>query len=202
MSQHIPKSLSELVHERSNGMCEYCRLPQSSQEATFHIDHIQPLTANGPTVLENLALACVTCSLRNSRADQRPRCRHRRTHPAVSSASRSLERSFSLGCWMKDRWPHAHRSSHRRSSRHESPGDRCNPPNTGEVGSVPTGTRRLRPCCPHSVRRSGLPAPRACPRGMAASALLARNSSASARDRSSAEAVEPLGQARGACFIL
>lgn len=66
MSQRIPKSLSELVHERSNGLCEYCRLPQSSQEATFHIDHIQPLTANGPTVPDNLALACVTCSLRKA----------------------------------------------------------------------------------------------------------------------------------------
>ena len=66
MSQHIPKSLSDLVHERSNGLCEYCRLPQSSQEATFHIDHIHPQAAGGPTSAENLALACVTCSLRKA----------------------------------------------------------------------------------------------------------------------------------------
>jgi hypothetical protein len=39
-------------------------LPQSSQEATFHIDHILPRVAGGETVEDNLALACVSCSLR------------------------------------------------------------------------------------------------------------------------------------------
>lgn len=63
MSKHIPKSLSDLVRERAAGLCEYCRLSQLSQEATFHIDHIHPHAAEGLTVAENLALACVTCSL-------------------------------------------------------------------------------------------------------------------------------------------
>ncbi len=63
MSQHIPKSLSDLVRERATGLCEYCQLPQWSQEATFHIDHIHPYASEGLTVAENLALACVTCSL-------------------------------------------------------------------------------------------------------------------------------------------
>ncbi len=63
MSQHIPKSLSDLVRERAIGLCEYCQLPQWSQEATFHIDHIHPYASEGLTVAENLALACVTCSL-------------------------------------------------------------------------------------------------------------------------------------------
>ena len=66
MSRHIPNSLEALVRERAQGLCEFCRLPQSSQEATFHTDHIQPYTAGGPTVAENLALACVTCSLRKA----------------------------------------------------------------------------------------------------------------------------------------
>ena len=30
----------------------------------FHIDHIVPLVSGGETVSENLALACVSCSLR------------------------------------------------------------------------------------------------------------------------------------------
>jgi hypothetical protein len=30
----------------------------------FHIDQIEPLAAGGSTALENLALACVSCSLR------------------------------------------------------------------------------------------------------------------------------------------
>ena len=42
----------------------YCLLPQVSQEATFHIDHIIPRIERGETSAANLALACVTCSLR------------------------------------------------------------------------------------------------------------------------------------------
>ena len=66
MSQRIPTLLGDLVRRRAGGLCEYCWLPQSSQEATFHIDHILPLTADGPTASENLAVACVTCSLRKA----------------------------------------------------------------------------------------------------------------------------------------
>jgi len=41
-------------------------LSQEGQEATFHIDHVLPYAAGGETVVENLALACVSCSLRKS----------------------------------------------------------------------------------------------------------------------------------------
>jgi hypothetical protein len=56
--------LRRLVLARAGGRCEYCGLAQEGQEATFHIDHIVPRAAGGPTVAENLALACVSCSLR------------------------------------------------------------------------------------------------------------------------------------------
>ncbi len=49
---------------RAEGRCEYCQLSQVGQEATFHIDHVTPVAAGGPTTLENLALACVSCSLK------------------------------------------------------------------------------------------------------------------------------------------
>jgi predicted secreted protein len=39
-------------------------LSQVGQEASFHVDHIIPEMDGGGTVLENLALACVSCSLR------------------------------------------------------------------------------------------------------------------------------------------
>lgn len=52
------------VVKRAGDRCEYCRLAQAGQEAAFHIDHIMPVTAGGPTSLENLALACVSCLLR------------------------------------------------------------------------------------------------------------------------------------------
>jgi 5-methylcytosine-specific restriction endonuclease McrA len=60
----IPAALRRLVVDRAAGLCEYCRLAQAGQEAVFHIDHIQPRAAGGPTTDANLALACVSCSLR------------------------------------------------------------------------------------------------------------------------------------------
>ena len=60
----ISSELRKLVFDRAAGRCEYCGLAQAGQEATFHVDHIVPVSANGPTEFENLALACVSCSLR------------------------------------------------------------------------------------------------------------------------------------------
>lgn len=55
----IPASLRRLVIQRADDRCEYCRISQAGQVATFHIDHILPVVANGETTPENLALACV-----------------------------------------------------------------------------------------------------------------------------------------------
>ncbi len=60
----IPTGLRRQVIERARNRCEYCGLSQIGQEATFHIDHVIPVKADGPTTAENLALACVSCSLR------------------------------------------------------------------------------------------------------------------------------------------
>lgn len=54
----------KLVMGRAGGRCEYCGLAREGQEAAFHVDHVVPRAAGGPTVAENLALACVSCSLR------------------------------------------------------------------------------------------------------------------------------------------
>jgi 5-methylcytosine-specific restriction endonuclease McrA len=61
---HMPAKLRRLVIRRSNEQCEYCRLAQAGQEATFQIDHVIPIASGGQTVVNNLALACVSCSLR------------------------------------------------------------------------------------------------------------------------------------------
>ena len=63
---NIPRAVVGEVTLRARGRCEYCQLAQAGQEATFHIDHIVPLAAGGPTTVSNLALACVSCSLRKS----------------------------------------------------------------------------------------------------------------------------------------
>jgi hypothetical protein len=62
----VPDILRQAVVNRAQHRCEYCRISQLAQEATFHVDHIRPQTAGGATALENLALACVTCSLRKA----------------------------------------------------------------------------------------------------------------------------------------
>jgi hypothetical protein len=63
---YISAALRRLVLQRAGGYCEYCGLSQEGQEATFHIDHVIPRAAHGETVAENLALACVSCSLHKS----------------------------------------------------------------------------------------------------------------------------------------
>lgn len=60
----VPERLRRLVVKRAGSRCEYCGLAQEGQEATFHIDHIMPRSASGPSTPDNLALACVSCSLR------------------------------------------------------------------------------------------------------------------------------------------
>jgi hypothetical protein len=60
----VPGRLHKAVVERANNRCEYCQLSQAGQAATFHVDHIQPVADGGLTQEENLAWACVSCSLR------------------------------------------------------------------------------------------------------------------------------------------
>ena len=64
--RYIASSLRRFVVERANSRCEYCGLSQAGQVATFHINHIIPMATGGETIAENLALACVSCSLRKS----------------------------------------------------------------------------------------------------------------------------------------
>jgi HNH endonuclease len=60
----VPGHLRRQIVQRAGNRCEYCGLAQAGQEALFHVDHVKPVDAGGKTVLENLALACVSCSLR------------------------------------------------------------------------------------------------------------------------------------------
>ena len=68
----VPAALRRAVCVRAEDRCEYCGLAQAGQEAAFHIDHIVPVVAGGETVLENLALACVSCSLRKAARREAP----------------------------------------------------------------------------------------------------------------------------------
>lgn len=56
-------AVAKLIRERASGRCEYCRMHQSTQVATFHIEHIIPASIGGDSSPGNLALACPTCNL-------------------------------------------------------------------------------------------------------------------------------------------
>ena len=58
--------LAATVEERAGRRCEYCRMHQSLQGATFHLEHIVPETKGGSSELDNLAWACPSCNLRKS----------------------------------------------------------------------------------------------------------------------------------------
>src|SRR5947208_1306313 len=58
----VSASLRDEVVRRAAGRCEYCRLSQQTQVATFPVDHVLPVTEGGETVLANLALACPRCN--------------------------------------------------------------------------------------------------------------------------------------------
>lgn len=81
----VSARLRQQVAARAGGRCEYCGLSHEGQAATFHIDHIVPQASGGATALDNLALACVYCSLRKGArqdgADPRTGNRVRLYHP-------------------------------------------------------------------------------------------------------------------------
>ena len=54
------------VARRAAGRCEYCRMHQSLQGATFHVEHIVPSSRGGPSHPDNLGWACPGCNLRKS----------------------------------------------------------------------------------------------------------------------------------------
>jgi hypothetical protein len=60
----VSSRMQSIVARRAGNCCEYCGLSQAGQEAVFHIDHVVPQSDGGPTTADNLALACVSCSLR------------------------------------------------------------------------------------------------------------------------------------------
>jgi hypothetical protein len=52
-----------LVEDRAGQRCEYCRMHQSLQGATFHLEHIVPSSRGGSDEADNLAVACPSCNL-------------------------------------------------------------------------------------------------------------------------------------------
>lgn len=66
MSADSRAETSRIVEGRAAGRCEYCRMHQELQGATFHVEHIHPISKGGPSELENLAWCCPGCNLAES----------------------------------------------------------------------------------------------------------------------------------------
>jgi hypothetical protein len=50
------------VRRRAGFRCEYCLLPEEYSDFDLQVDHIISEKHDGPTTLENLALACIHCN--------------------------------------------------------------------------------------------------------------------------------------------
>jgi len=59
----VPAALALRVRRRAGERCEYCRMSQTLQGASFHIEHILPRSLGGRSILGNLAFACPGCNL-------------------------------------------------------------------------------------------------------------------------------------------
>jgi len=58
----IPRSLRERVSKQARYRCGYCLTPQRIIGMPMEIEHIIPESAGGPTVEDNLWLACRRCN--------------------------------------------------------------------------------------------------------------------------------------------
>ena len=55
-----------LVRQRADERCEYCRLPDFADEWPFHVDHIVARVHGGTDDLDNICWSCTQCNLHKS----------------------------------------------------------------------------------------------------------------------------------------
>lgn len=63
MSDLSRSEICRIVQARADDRCEYCRMHQALQGATFHVEHIDPKSRGGVSELDNLAWCCPGCNL-------------------------------------------------------------------------------------------------------------------------------------------
>lgn len=64
MASDISQELRQLVWERADNRCEYCRLPEFLAAHKHEPDHIVARQHGGDSSAENLACACMRCNRR------------------------------------------------------------------------------------------------------------------------------------------
>ncbi len=63
MSLYIPETLRQIVIERAQHRCEYCKIFDIYSFLSFHIEHIISLKHGGLSEKDNLAYSCPICNL-------------------------------------------------------------------------------------------------------------------------------------------
>jgi len=58
----VSSQLRRIVTERARGCCEYCQSQEIYSTQSFSVEHITPVSKNGETTADNLALACQGCN--------------------------------------------------------------------------------------------------------------------------------------------
>lgn len=58
----ISEELRRKVEERAAFRCEYCQTPMEISTQRYEVEHIVPVSENGPSSPENLALSCRGCN--------------------------------------------------------------------------------------------------------------------------------------------
>src|ERR1700693_2628809 len=84
----MDRVLREMVWQRAESRCEYCRMHQRDDAVRFEIDHIIAECHGGPTRANNLAVSCYYCNLYKAahlagidpRTKRIPRLFHPRRH--------------------------------------------------------------------------------------------------------------------------
>jgi hypothetical protein len=62
MTLYISVALRQIVSDRAQGKCEYCRIHQDFSIYTHEVDHAVALKHGGETIVENLVLSCLPCN--------------------------------------------------------------------------------------------------------------------------------------------
>jgi HNH endonuclease len=87
------------VRELARGFWEYCRIEEASSGHEFTLDHISPESRGGPTTLENVAYACIGCTVRKSNKTHAPDPIDGKLAPLFNPR---IERWRDHFCWSND----------------------------------------------------------------------------------------------------
>lgn len=102
----MQSSLARHVWQRANGLCEYCQIHQTLDDAPFQIDHVIAKKHGGQTLASNLALSCLFCNTFKGSDISSLEPRTRKLVPLYNPRRHKWERHFRWqGAYLAGRTP-------------------------------------------------------------------------------------------------